>query len=150
MLLHSFFVTDKTTELWIQYKQIQSAYNSGCKFVLFNCDKVFGPFPKNVPWDISELEEIVHKDEDVKKVLNWINVNICLRLGDVHDGSLSQSTIGVLTRIASSMLFKTNIPKDYKLMLHGNMTKNIRDEFFKLITESLPFYDNEVEDGNPF
>lgn len=150
MLLHRFFVTDKTTELWIQYKQIQAAYNAGCKFVLFNCDKVFGPFPKNVPWDISELEEIVHKDEDVKKVLNWINVNICLRLGEVHDGSLSQSTIGVLTRIASSMLFKTNIPKDYKLMLHGNMTKNIRDEFFKLITESLPFYDNEVEDGNPF
>ena len=76
----------------------------------------------------------------------WICKNIILQLD-----LLNHITLGVLIRIATGMLNKIDIPKGNKLILHEHMVKNIQNEYFKIITESLPFVEPaEPGEDKPF
>jgi hypothetical protein len=64
----------------------------------------------------------------------WILGNILCELGRA-----SYLTIGVLLRIATSKLNKLDLTKEEKLLIHTNMTRNIWNEFYRIMNEELPF-----------
>lgn len=147
MLLFKSFLSNNKQKapLAEQYKYLRELYNNGSNYILLNCNEVFRPYPKPiVSWDISELQKIVIYDENMRKLTDWINRNIVLQLD-----LLNHDTFGVLVRIATGMLNKIDIQKNYKLILHEHMVKNLRDEFFNVIVSDLPFID-PPEDDKPF
>lgn len=136
-LIDDFFLPSelkgKTTEE--KYTYLRKKYNSGSRYILLNNSKVFGPYPKpDVPWDISEAQKIATYNSEVTKVLNWVNVNVVIKL-DIID----YKTMGVLIRIATGMLNKCNIPKEIQIMFHDNMVKNLQTEYNNVILSTLPF-----------
>lgn len=147
MLVLESYVTNKEASLSEKYVLLRKKYENGEKHII-SCERaVFEPFPKpSVPWDISELEKKVVYDPELRKLRIWIYKKIILQLD-----LLNHDTIGVLIRIATGMLNKIDIPKGDKLILHEHMVKNIQDEYFKIITESLPFVDPaEPDEDKPF
>lgn len=114
-------------------------YSEGKTWVIQNNDKVFGPYPKNesAPWDISEAQQYADSDA-LKDLLHWVNTKIVLKLGK-YDYGASVKTYDVLLRIATGMLNKIDIPKEYKLMFQRNMTHNVHSELGRIMGESLPF-----------
>ena len=133
MLLHKFY-PDNIELLSDKYKFLYKLYKEGNYWVILNTRNCFGPFPSpEVPWDISNVEKLCLR-KDVSKVIQWINSNIIIRLPE-----LNYVTIGVLIRIATSMLNKCNIPKEVNIMFHENLVVNVRKEYNKLINEQLPF-----------
>lgn len=139
MLLFSNF-SDSKLSLQDQYNQQYDIYHNGGYWILQNNINVFGPYPKNdhVPWDISDIQKVAQSNK-LKDVLKWINTNIVLRLGKIDRGNVTLTTYGVLLRIATGMLNKTNIPPEYKTIFHANMVQNIKHELNEIIEESLPF-----------
>lgn len=147
MLVLDYYVTNKEASLSEKYMLLRQKYENGETHII-SCERaVFEPFPKpSVPWDISELEKEVVYDPKLRKLRIWVYKNIILQLD-----LLNHNSIGVLIRIATGMLNKTDIPKGDKLILHEHMVKNIRDEYFKIITESLPFVEPaEPGEDKPF
>lgn len=147
MLVLESYVTNKEASLSEKYMSLRKKYENGETHII-SCERaVFEPFPKpSVPWDISELEKKVVYDPEIRKLRIWIYKKIILQLD-----LLNHDTIGVLIRIATGMLNKIDIPKGDKLILHEHMVKNIQDEYFKIITESLPFVESaEPDENRPF
>lgn len=101
----------------------------------FHFRDVFGPFKQScVTWDISDEEKLFLTNEDLKKVLIWINKNITVRLSKIDN-----TTLGVLLRIATGMLNKTDIPKEHQMIFHEHMVTNLQKEYKNIILSGLPF-----------
>ena len=75
--------------------------------------------------------------KDVRKFVHWVNLKIVLKLGRYEYES--SKTYNVLLRIATGMLNKLDLPDNIKLIMHDNMTRNIRKELDSIVMETLPF-----------
>ena len=53
--------------------------------------------------------------------------------------SLTYTTLGVLVRISTGMIFKCELSKDDKIALHDNLIRNVYDMFYKRMDDELPF-----------
>ena len=96
---------------------------------------VFGPFPPPcVPWDISEEEKVVIYNKNVNEVLKWITYNIVVNLSIIN-----YKTLDVLIRIATGMMNKCNIRKEYLVYLQSNMVENLWEERKRIVLSQLPF-----------
>lgn len=75
------------------------------------------------------------KHEDLCDVCDWVEINI------YSDKELfgNLNTLDVLIRIASSMLYKCNLPKDILLQLHHNLVLNVKNAYSDYVQEGLPF-----------
>lgn len=71
---------------------------------------------------------------DLVNVTDWIEINIFSNMP-----TLTDSTIGVLTRIATGMLNKCNLPKDLIMQLHENLVNNINSAYRNKLFSELPF-----------
>lgn len=67
-------------------------------------------------------------------VCDWIEINICTQME-----SLTYTTLGVLVRISTGMIFKCELSKDDKIALHDNLIRNVYDMFYKRMDDELPF-----------
>lgn len=133
MLLHKFY-PDSIEKLGDKYNFLYNLYKQGNDWIILNTRSCFGPFPSpEVPWDISDTEKLCLR-KDVSKVIKWINSNIIIKLPE-----LNYITIGVLLRIATSMLNKCDIPKEANIIFHDNLVANVQKEYIELINEQLPF-----------
>ena len=57
----------------------------------------------------------------------------------INLSSIDYRTLHVLIRIATGMLNKCDIPKEYQIMFHDNMVKNLEDTYNEIVLSSLPF-----------
>ena len=134
-LIHNVFNTCKNGTIREQYDAFKKRYESGDTFIILNNVNIFGPFPEpEVPWDISQAQKIATYNKDVQKVLTWIQTKIVLNLGCDY-----YKTSDVLIRIATGMLDKCNIPREYKILFQGNMVKNLNAERVRINLSELPF-----------
>lgn len=118
-----------------KYEYFRKLYNAGAHYILLNNVNVFGPFPRAiVPWDISEAQKTAIYNPEVTKVLAWINKEIIINLG-----VMTEKTLYVKIRIATGMLDKCNILKDFKILFHDNMARNLQIEHTEIIMSDLPF-----------
>lgn len=132
-LLNSY--VDENLSLFEQCLQLEKMFNDGHKYVMLNNVNVFGPYPEpSVPWDISEAQKIAIYNPEVTNVLNWVMVNIVIKLP-----YLNYKTLDVLIRIATGMLNKCNVPNEIKIMFHDNMVKNLHSVSTQITLAELPF-----------
>jgi len=133
--LINFTFTEESEALVDKYDCANKMYKRGHTYIILNNTTVFGPYPKPmVPWDISEAQKIVIYNQEVAKVLTWVMTRIVINLSRID-----YRTLHVLIRIATGMLNKCNIPKEYQIMFHDNMVTNLEDTYNEIILSSLPF-----------
>lgn len=73
----------------------------------------------------------------LREWLKWVNRNIILHIGDI---TMSENRLGVLLRIATSMLNKVpNVDDITKVEVHSNLTYNVWREYRSIRCEGLPF-----------
>ena len=84
------------------------------------------------------MYEYLLQYKDLANVIYWINKSILTQL-DI----LESKTLEVRLRIATSMLNKViqenNINKLVGVIIHDNFTKNLRQLYFDLKMDELPF-----------
>lgn len=77
-------------------------------------------------------------NNELRKIISWINKNIVLQLYED-----STKTTDIKIRIATGMLNKLAenkiIDKDYSILAHDILVKNVFEMRFELATEQLPF-----------
>ena len=137
LLIDGFFLPDNMSSKSVadKYRYLKTRYEKGDTFILFNNNKVFGPFPRgSCPWDISVYEKMAKYDPEVANALNWVNKNIVINIS-----CIDYRTLYVLIRIATGMLNKCNIPKDLQIMLHDNVVRNLKSAHNDCIMSDLPF-----------
>lgn len=84
------------------------------------------------------MYEYLLEYKDLANVVYWINKNILTQLN-----TLESKTLEVRIRIATSMLNKVvtdnNINKLVGVVIHDNFTKNLKQLYFDLNVDELPF-----------
>lgn len=100
--------------VWNQYRWDLSA-----------CQYCISPFAYRSMWILNT---------ELRKLLCWINYNI-IRNIDID----SLDTINVKLRIATCMLNKIDIDDVYKIEIHYNLVKNVREEYYNIQLSELPF-----------
>ena len=84
------------------------------------------------------LYEYILQHKDLQNVIYWINKSILTQLN-----TLESKTLEVRLRIATSMLNKAiqnnNIKPIVGIIMHDNFVKNLKELYFDLQTDELPF-----------
>lgn len=125
----------KKSTIMDKYVWFKEVYKTGCTHILLNNTKVFGPYPPaQKPWDISEAEKVAIYNQEVAKVLAWVNTRILINLSCIN-----YKTLHVLMRVATGMLNNCNIPKELSIMFHDNMVENLTREHTRCVLSELPF-----------
>lgn len=133
-LINEWNLPDSLNE-YDKYKYFKNEYLNGNTYLLLNNVNVFGPYPEpEKSWDISKAQKIAIYNPEVTSVLNWIKTRIIINLASIDYG-----TLHVLIRIATGMLNKCDIPKEYQIMFHDNMVDNLNKTYNNIILSSLPF-----------
>lgn len=93
---------------------------------------IFGPFEGPL-WIFNEcdFEDI---NPELQKVNEWITNNILVKLSKT-----SYKTLDVLIRIATGMMNKCEVRKEYLIYLQSNMVRNLQNEHNKIMLSGLPF-----------
>lgn len=129
------FTLSEDVALIDKYNHVKKMYQCGHTYVILNNTNVFGPYPKpKVSWDISEAQKVVIYNQEVAKVLTWVMTRIVINLSNID-----YRTLHVLIRIATGMLNKCDIPKEYQIMFHDNMVRNLENTYNEIVLSSLPF-----------
>ena len=90
---------------------------------------------ENSYWELSEQNYLTQIwNTDIIKAVEWANRNIIFNLG-----LYNYHTIEVMIRIFTGMLYKCNVNKEILIKIHDNFVKNVKEEHYKLINETLPF-----------
>lgn len=90
---------------------------------------------ENSYWELSEQNYLTQIwNTDIIKAVEWANRNIIFNLG-----LYNYRTIEVMIRIFTGMLYKCNVNKEILIKIHDNFVKNVKEEHYKLINETLPF-----------
>lgn len=125
----------KKSTIMDKYIWFKEVYKTGCTNILLNNTKVFGPYPPaQKPWDISEAEKVAIYNQEVAKVLAWVNTRILINLSCIN-----YKTLHVLMRVVTGMLNNCNIPKELSIMFHDNMVENLTREHTRCVLSELPF-----------
>lgn len=123
----------KNMSLMEKYNVVNDIYSKGNKWIIQNLIKAFEPIEKDTYFEQNKLHHKCIYDKEVLNLINWVNVNIVIKLGKIDF-----TTLNVLLRIATGMLNKIKIlTHEEKIILHSNMIKNIKEEYF--LTQELPF-----------
>ena len=89
-------------------------------------------------YDNNQLDTIwinMKLNRDLRELNAFVNKNIVLKFGRISD-----TTFGVLLRIATGMLNKCNsITEEDKLRIHRKLCLRLHLEFNSVINEMLPF-----------
>lgn len=85
-----------------------------------------------------KMYDILLQDNGLYTIICWINKNILIQLD-----TLESKTLEVRLRIATSMLNKViqqqNINNLVGIIIHDNFVKNIKELYYDLNTDQLPF-----------
>lgn len=116
------------------YNQLRIAYNQGVKGILESTRLVTsGREDENY-----EIINAIWSNEDLHKIIRWINRNITLIIG-IAD----YRTIDVRMRIATNMMDKLvdngSLSSTLSVVMFGNLISNVRQELGIINTEDLPF-----------
>lgn len=88
--------------------------------------------------DEEDMYDIILQNKDLQDVILWINSKILTQLE-----TLESKTLDVRIRIATSMLNnvvqKSNIKPINGIIIHDNFVKNLKEVYFDLKTDDLPF-----------
>ena len=116
------------------YNQLRIAYNQGVKGILESTRLVTSGRED----EDYEIINAVWSNEDLHKIIRWINRNITLIIG-IAD----YRTIDVRIRIATNMMDKLvdngSLSSTLSVVMFGNLISNVRQELGIINTEDLPF-----------
>ena len=116
------------------YNQLRIAYNQGVKGILESTRLVTSGRED----EDYEIINAVWSNEDLHKIIRWINRNITLIIG-IAD----YRTIDVRMRIATNMMDKLvdngSLSSTLSVVMFGNLISNVRKELGIISTEDLPF-----------
>ena len=116
------------------YNQLRIAYNQGVKGILESTRLVTSGRED----EDYEIINAVWSNEDLHKIIQWINRNITLIIG-IAD----YRTIDVRMRIATNMMDKLvdngSLSSTLSVVMFGNLISNVRQELGIINTEDLPF-----------
>ena len=93
---------------------------------------LFGPFVGPL-WVFNECD-FEDMGPELQKVNEWVTNNILVNLSRTSD-----KTLDVLIRIATGMMNKCNIRKEYLVYLQSNMVENLWEERKRIVLSQLPF-----------
>lgn len=127
----------KNCSLREEYNKFLEIYESDKKSwnTILQDRTLFKPFGIRCPvYEINEFEKLFVYNKDVINITKWANENIILKLGKIN-----YNTTMVLIRILTGMINKLSISKEYKILMHDNAVKNIKDEYYKIQNDELPF-----------
>lgn len=116
------------------YNQLRIAYNQGVKGILESTRLVTSGRED----EDYEIINAVWSNEDLHKIIQWINRKITLIIG-IAD----YRTIDVRMRIATNMMDKLvdsgSLSSTLSVVMFGNLISNVRQELGIINTEDLPF-----------
>lgn len=116
------------------YNQLRIAYNQGVKGILESTRLVTSGRED----EDYEIINAVWSNEDLHKIIQWINKKITLIIG-IAD----YRTIDVRMRIATNMMDKLvddgSLSSTLSVVMFGNLISNVRQELGIINTEDLPF-----------
>lgn len=116
------------------YNQLRIAYNQGVKGILESTRLVTSGRED----EDYEIINAVWSNEDLHKIIQWINQKITLIIG-IAD----YRTIDVRMRIATNMMDKLvdngSLSSTLSVVMFGNLISNVRKELGIINTEDLPF-----------
>ena len=116
------------------YNQLRIAYNQGVKGILESTRLVTSGRED----EDYEIINAVWSNEDLHKIIQWINQKITLIIG-IAD----YRTIDVRMRIATNMMDKLvdngSLSSTLSVVMFGNLISNVRQELGIINTEDLPF-----------
>lgn len=116
------------------YNQLRIAYNQGVKGILESTRLVTSGRED----EDYEIINAVWSNEDLHKIIRWINRKITLIIG-IAD----YRTIDVRIRIATNMMDKLvdngSLSSTLSVVMFGNLISNVRQELGIINTEDLPF-----------
>lgn len=116
------------------YNQLRIAYNQGVKGILESTRLVTSGRED----EDYEIINAVWSNEDLHKIIRWINREITLIIG-IAD----YRTIDVRMRIATNMMDKLvdngSLSSTLSVVMFGNLISNVRQELGIINTEDLPF-----------
>ena len=116
------------------YNQLRIAYNQGVKGILESTRLVTSGRED----EDYEIINAVWSNEDLHKIIQWINQKITLIIG-IAD----YRTIDVRIRIATNMMDKLvdngSLSSTLSVVMFGNLISNVRQELGIISTEDLPF-----------
>lgn len=121
------------------YEQMRVAYNKGITSILDNV-RMISPIAEGEDYYevLDDFYNIIHQNEESINWLHWVNEKITLNIGKE-----CYTTLDVRVRIATSMLNKLVdkelIRLEDAILIHLNLTENLRMETWIVITEDLPF-----------
>lgn len=116
------------------YNQLRIAYNQGVNGILESTRLVTSGRED----EDYEIINAVWSNEDLHKIIQWINKKITLIIG-IAD----YRTIDVRMRIATNMMDKLvdngSLSSTLSVVMFGNLISNVRQELGIINTEDLPF-----------
>ena len=116
------------------YNQLRIAYNQGVNGILESTRLVTSGRED----EDYEIINAVWSNEDLHKIIQWINQKITLIIG-IAD----YRTIDVRMRIATNMMDKLvdngSLSSTLSVVMFGNLISNVRKELGIISTEDLPF-----------
>lgn len=116
------------------YNQLRIAYNQGVKGILESTRLVTSGRED----EDYEIINAVWSNEDLHKIIQWINQKITLIIG-IAD----YRTIDVRMRIATNMMDKLvdngSLSSTLSVVMFGNLISNVRQELGIINIENLPF-----------
>ena len=116
------------------YNQLRIAYNQGVKGILESTRLVTSGRED----EDYEIINAVWSNEDLHKIIRWVNRNITLIIG-IAD----YRTIDVRMRIATNMMDKLvdngSLSSTLSIVMFGNLISNVRQELGMISIEDLPF-----------